>query len=89
MSIKEQAAKSVFWSAAERFSVQGIQFVLTLVIARILSPDAYGLVAMLGIFMALSQVLVDSGFANALIQKKTVRKPITVLLSISMPQVRC
>ena len=36
MSIKEQAAKSVFWSAAERFSVQGIQFVLTLVIARIL-----------------------------------------------------
>ena len=70
MSIKEQAAKSVFWSAAERFSVQGIQFVLTLVIARILSPDAYGLVAMLGIFMALSQVLVDSGFANALIQKK-------------------
>ena len=43
MSIKEQAAKSVFWSAAERFSVQGIQFVLTLVIARILSPDAYGL----------------------------------------------
>ena len=38
MSIKEQAAKSVFWSAAERFSVQGIQFVLTLVIARILIP---------------------------------------------------
>ena len=71
MSIKEQAAKSVFWSAAERFSVQGIQFVLTLVIARILSPDAYGLVAML------------------LFKRKTVRKPITVLLSISMPQVRC
>ena len=43
MSIKAQAAKSVFWSAADRFSVQGIQFVLTLVIARILSPDAYGL----------------------------------------------
>ena len=89
MSIKEQAAKSVFWSAAERFSVQGIQFVLTLVIARILSPDAYGLVAMLGIFMALSQVLVDSGFAKLLFKRKTVRKPITVLLSISMPQVRC
>ena len=70
MSIKEQAAKSVFWSAAERFSVQGIQFVLTLVIARILSPDAYGLVAMLGIFMALSQVLVDSGFAKLLFKRK-------------------
>lgn len=70
MSIKEQAAKSVFWSAVERFSVQGVQFLLTLVIARILSPDDYGLVAMLGIFMALSQVLIDSGFANALIQKQ-------------------
>lgn len=70
MSIKEQATKSVFWSAVERFSVQGIQFVLTIVIARILSPDDYGLVAMLSIFMALSQVLIDSGFANALIQKK-------------------
>ncbi len=70
MSIKEQATKSVFWSAVERFSVQGIQFLLTIVIARILSPDDYGLVAMLGIFMALSQVLIDSGFANALIQKK-------------------
>ena len=69
MSIKEQAT-SVFWSAVERFSVQGIQFLLTIVIARILSPDDYGLVAMLGIFMALSQVLIDSGFANALIQKK-------------------
>jgi len=70
MSIKEQATKSVFWSAVERFSVQGIQFVLTIVIARILTPDDYGLVAMLGIFMALSQVLIDSGFAYALIQKK-------------------
>ena len=55
MSIKEQATKSVFWSAVERFSVQGIQFLLTIVIARILSPDDYGLVAMLGIFMALSK----------------------------------
>lgn len=70
MSIKEQAVKSVFWSAVERFSVQGIQFVLTMVIARVLSPDDYGLVAMLGIFMSLAQVLVDSGFANALVQKK-------------------
>lgn len=70
MSIKEQATKSVFWSAIERFSVQGVQFVLTIIIARILSPEDYGLVAMLGIFMALAQVLVDSGFANALIQKK-------------------
>lgn len=70
MSIKQQAAKGVMWNTIERFSSQGIQFVLTIVIARILSPDDYGLVAMLSIFMAIAQTLIDSGFGNALIQKK-------------------
>ena len=54
MSIKNQAAKGVMWNTIERFSTQGMQFVLTIVIARILSPDDYGLVAMLGIFMAVA-----------------------------------
>ena len=70
MSIKNQAARGMMWNFIERFSTQGIQFVLTIVIARILSPDDYGLVAMLSIFMAIAQTLVDSGFGNALIQKK-------------------
>lgn len=70
MSIKSQAVRGVMWNAIERFSSQGIQFVLTIVIARFLSPDDYGLVAMLGIFMAIAQTMVDSGFSNALIQKK-------------------
>nr|WP_302830761.1 lipopolysaccharide biosynthesis protein [uncultured Bacteroides sp.] len=70
MSLKNQAIKGFFWNSIERFSAQGIQFVLTIFIARILSPDDYGLIAMLSIFMAVAQVLVDSGFGNALIQKK-------------------
>lgn len=70
MSIKQQAVKGVLWNSIERFSAQGIQFILTIFIARILSPDDYGLIAMLSIFMAVAQVLVDSGFGNALIQKK-------------------
>lgn len=70
MSIKQQATKSVFWSAVERLSTQGMQFVFTIVIARILIPEDYALVAMLSIFMALSQLLIDSGFGNALIQKQ-------------------
>lgn len=48
-TIKSKAAKSVLWSAVERFSVQGVQFVLTIVIARLVSPSDYGLIAMLGI----------------------------------------
>lgn len=70
MSIKKKAVNGMMWNAIERFSTQGIQFVLTIVIARILSPADYGLVAMLSIFMAISQTLVDSGFGNALIQKQ-------------------
>lgn len=69
-SIKHQAVKGVMWSAVERFSVQGIQFVLTIIIARLVSPSEYGLIAMLGIFLAIAQTFVDSGFSNALIQKK-------------------
>lgn len=70
MSIKQQATQSVFWSAVERFSVQGVQFLLSIIIARILLPSDYGLIAMLSVFMAIAQTFIDSGFANALIQKK-------------------
>ena len=69
-SIKQQAVKGVMWSAVERFSVQGIQFVLTIIIARLILPSEYGLIAMLSIFLAIAQTFVDSGFSNALIQKK-------------------
>jgi O-antigen/teichoic acid export membrane protein len=70
MSIKQQVTKSVFWSAVERFSVQGVQFILSIIIARLLLPTDYGLIAMLSIFMSVAQTFIDSGFANALIQKK-------------------
>lgn len=70
MSIKDQVAKGMMWNAVERFSSQGLQFILTIIIARILSPDDYGLVAMLGIFIAIAQTIIDSGFSNALIQKR-------------------
>ena len=69
-SVKHQAVKGVMWSAVERFSVQGIQFVLTIIIARLVLPSEYGLIAMLSIFLAIAQTFVDSGFSNALIQKK-------------------
>lgn len=69
-SLKHQAIKGVVWSAVERFSVQGIQFVLSIVIARLVAPSEYGLIAMLGIFLAIAQAFIDSGFSTALVQKK-------------------
>ena len=59
----------MFWNAINRFSSQGIQFVFNILIARILLPEDYGAIALLGIFMAVSQAFIDSGFANALIRK--------------------
>lgn len=69
-SLINKATKGVFWSAIERFSVQGIQFVLSIIIARLLLPSDYGLIAMLSIFLAVAQSFIDSGFSNALIQKQ-------------------
>ena len=67
---KENSSQSVLWSAIERFSVQGVSFILSIIIARLVMPEEFGLIAMLAIFISLAQAFVDSGFSNALIQKQ-------------------
>ncbi len=57
------------WSAIERFSTQGVQFVFGIILARLLTPADYGVIAMLTIFLAVSQTFIDSGFGNAVIRK--------------------
>jgi O-antigen/teichoic acid export membrane protein len=69
-SLKHKTVKGVLWSGAERFSVQGVNFLVMLVIARILDPKDFGLIGMLAIFMAVAQSLIDSGFSQALIRKQ-------------------
>lgn len=69
-SLKNKTVKGVVWSSVERFSVQGVQFLVMLVIARLLDPKDFGLVGMLAIFLALAQSLIDSGFSQALIRKQ-------------------
>lgn len=69
-NIRQQMLSGLFWSAIERFGTQGIQFIITIIIARILTPADYGLIGMLAIFMAIAQSFVDSGFGSALIQKQ-------------------
>lgn len=69
-NLKQKAANGVLWSAIDRFSSQGIQFLFNILIARILLPEDYGVVAMLGIFIAVAQTFIDSGFGTALIQKQ-------------------
>lgn len=68
-SVKDDTIRSVKWSAIEKFSTQIMQFVLGLIMARLLLPSDYGTVGMLAIFIAVSQTFVDSGFSQALIRK--------------------
>lgn len=68
-SVKEDTIKSVKWTAVEKVSVQGIQFLLGLIMARLLTPEDYGIVGMLSIFIAISSTFIDSGFSSALIRK--------------------
>lgn len=67
--LKKKTAKGMLWSAVERFSTQGVQFLFGIVLARLLTPSDYGVIAMLTIFIAISQTFIDSGFGNAVIRK--------------------
>ena len=63
-SLKQIAIKGIGWSAIERFSVQGVTFIVQIVLARLLAPDDFGVIGMLTIFLQVAQVFIDSGFAN-------------------------
>lgn len=69
-SIKKKFISGVLWESIGRFSALGIQFVVTILIARVLTPPEFGVVGLLTVFIALGQILLDSGFSQALIQKK-------------------
>lgn len=68
-SLKKKTVNGIVWSALDRFSTAGINFVFGLVLARLLMPSDYGVIAMLSIFMSVAQSFIDSGFSNALIRK--------------------
>lgn len=62
--------KNLVWKLMERISAQLVQLVVSVILARILSPSDYGTVAMVTIFITLANVLVEGGFGSALVQKK-------------------
>lgn len=66
----KRAAGAAWWSAIEIVSRTGVQFIVTLVLARLLLPRDFGLVALLMIFTGVGAILVDSGFGTALIQRQ-------------------
>lgn len=67
---KSKVLSSLLWKLLERSGTQGIQFIVQIVLARILLPTDYGTIALIAIFITIANVFVQSGFNTALIQKK-------------------
>lgn len=70
MEENKKVLNNFFWRFFERCGAQGVTFVVSIVLARLLDPTVYGTVALVTVFTTIMQVFVDSGLANALIQKK-------------------
>lgn len=69
MNLRQNAVKSVAWSAITSWGRQAIAFIVFFLLARLLGPETFGLVAMATVFLAFIQVFVDQGFSEAIIQR--------------------
>lgn len=73
-SLKNKTVKGVSWSFIDNLASSGISFLVGLVLARLLTPSEYGIMAIITIFIAVSNSIVDSGFSNALIRKTDAKR---------------
>lgn len=68
--IKQKTKIGIIWNILEKVVGQGIAFVINIILARLLSPNDYGTIAMIALFLTIANVFIDSGFSRALIQKQ-------------------
>ena len=68
--LKQKAFSGILWSSVQKFGTMGISFVSNIVLARLLTPEDYGCIGMLMIFILVANTFIDGGFGSALIQKK-------------------
>ena len=67
---KRTVLSNMMWRFAERCGAQGVSFIVSIILARLLLPEEYGVVSLITIFTSILNLFIDSGFKNALIQKK-------------------
>ncbi len=71
-NLKTSVLSSLFWKSLERGGVSGIQLIIQIILARLLLPEDYGIIALIVVFISISQTFVQSGLGTALIQKREV-----------------
>ena len=69
-NLRQRTITGLFWSFVDNFAVQTIQFIIGVILARLLSPTDFGLIGMITIFISISQWFISSGFGQALIRKQ-------------------
>lgn len=72
LNMRQTAVKGVVWSAAQKYGERAISFVVLLILARLLSPTAFGLVALATVFVYFAQIFIDQGFGDAVVQASNV-----------------
>lgn len=73
-SLKQQTKRGLYWKLFEQFSNYGMQFIVGIFMARMLSPTDYGITALPGVFMAVAGIFADSGFGASLIRKPDLKE---------------
>lgn len=68
MSLKKQSIQGVIWTGIQQFGSQGISFIVSILLARLLTPSEFGLVAMILVFISISETILDSGLSQSLIR---------------------
>lgn len=71
-SLKNKAKKGIYWTTLSQFATYGLQFVVGIVMARILSPSDYGLTAIPSVFISIAAIFIEGGFSGALIRKPEI-----------------
>ena len=69
-NMKSKVLSGLFWKVMENGGTQGIQFIVSIILAKLLTPEEYGIVGLITIFITIANVFVQNGFNTALIQKK-------------------
>jgi teichuronic acid exporter len=72
--LKQKMLSAMTWSTVDRFGQQAVQFIIGMILARLLTPGDFGLIGMVMVFVSLSTALVDGGFGQALIRKQNANE---------------
>jgi O-antigen/teichoic acid export membrane protein len=73
-SLKQQTKKGLYWKFAEQFANHGMQFIIGIVMARLLSPSDYGITALPAVFLAIAGIFAEAGFGSAMVRKPELKE---------------